>query len=354
MRRSINDSAPAFTAATSSAVAARAAVMEIPLYPDLSVRLKKALGYGPHVDILQHLAYWFHPRHPKMQDRWTLYKTFDEWYEECGLTDRQVKKGRKELHKAGLLTWKRGQYGRVHYHINWPELADILNPDTVGVPIEDFDDDFEDFNPDGVGVPIQSGHQGVPFNPDGVGVPFNPDGLASDPIQETTQEVSSGGYPQKSSLLQSGPESHSRSGPREINNDFQDLEEQLSAQPSGDKRHSQDRDTQHEEQAAKDEVDEPPFAEEAEPPAPPEPEDAELLAEVREVLDPKSGKWSPVYAESIRAKYGGPGYTAERVAGYLANDPDLPYQGRRAELEPCVRYVFWEWAHERQAREVAA
>ncbi len=329
--------------------------MEIPLYPDLSVRLKKALGYGPHVDILQHLAYWFHPRHPKMQDRWTLYKTFDEWYEECGLTDRQVKKGRKELHKAGLLTWKRGQYGRVHYHINWPELADILNPDTVGVPIEDFDDDFEDFNPDGVGVPIQSGHQGVPFNPDGVGVPFNPDGLASDPIQETTQDITQEDFSQESSLLQSAADAPSRATPRETNKeDFEDLEDLMSSQARTDKRHSQNKDSPPEKTAARDEVDEPPFAEEVEPPAPPEPEDAHLLAEVREVLDPDSGKWIRFYAESIRKNYDGPGYTAERVAGYLANDPDLPYQGRRAELEPCVRYVFWEWANEKQAREVAA
>src|SRR5918992_771036 len=71
--------------------AARDAVMQIRLFPDLTVALRGALGYGPHVDMLQHFCYWMHPRHPKMQDRWTMYKTYAEWCDECGLTDRQIK-----------------------------------------------------------------------------------------------------------------------------------------------------------------------------------------------------------------------------------------------------------------------
>ncbi len=339
---SIDDKAPAVTAVTAEEVAARAAVMEIPLYPELPVILKKALGYGPHVDIVQHLVYWFHPRHPKMQNRWDLYKTFDEWYEECGLTDRQVKKGRKKLWELGVLTWNRRQNGRVWYCVHWLALANLLNllnPDGVGVPIEDFDDPFEDLNPDGVGVP---------FNPDGVGVPFNPDALPSDPIQKTTQESTSEDYSQESSPLQGGAEpAFAEPAPREINNDFEDLEELSSSQPVNDKRHSQDGVTQDEEQAPREEVDE--------PKAPPLPDDARLLAEVREVLDPDSGRWSRVYAENVRKNYGqSSAYSPDRLAGYLAGDVDLPYAGRKADLVPCLRYVFWEWSNETQTREVAA
>jgi nitrate reductase NapE component len=45
--------------------AARKAIMKIRLFPDLTVALRGGLGYGPHVDMLQHFCYWMHPRHPK-------------------------------------------------------------------------------------------------------------------------------------------------------------------------------------------------------------------------------------------------------------------------------------------------
>ncbi len=197
--------------------------------------------------------------------------------------------------------------------------------------------------------PVQSGHQGVPFNPDGYGVPFNPDGKAPDPIQKRTQEATAVDLSQEGSPLQ-GAGCRKTDIPRgATNKDFEDLEEHLSSQPSDDKRHPQDSVTPSEKTAPKEEVDEPPLVEETEPPAPPAPEDTQLLAEVREVLDPDSGRWIRSFAESVRAKYDGPGYTAERVAGYLADDEDLPYAGQKADLVPCVRYIFWEWANERKA-----
>ncbi len=349
MQQSIVECAQSFTAITAEDVEARAAIMEIPLYPDLSVRLKKALDYGPHVDIVQHLVYWFHPRHPKMQDRWTLYKTFDEWHEECGLAGRQVKKGRKRLEELGVLTWKRGQYGRVHYRVDWLALAGLLkisNPATVGGPIEDLDDDFEDFNPATVGGQIQSGHQGGPFNPATVGGRFNPAALPVDPIQETTQEVSSGDFFQESSPLQGAGRQKTDAPRRAINNDFEDFEEQLSAQPSDDERHSQDGDTQHEEQAAKDKVDE--------PKAPPIPEDPQLLADLREVLNPDSGRWYRTGAELIRKNYGScKAYSPEGLAHNLEGEVDLPYAGRKDDLAQCLRYLFWEWDNETLTGKVA-
>src|SRR5215218_3465794 len=110
--------------------AARDAIMEIPLFPDLTVALRAALGYGPHVDMLQHFCYWMHPRHPKMQDRWTMYKTYEEWRDECGLSDRQIRKGRKVLRELGLVTEKKSNYGRIDYRVNWVALAEALSLNT--------------------------------------------------------------------------------------------------------------------------------------------------------------------------------------------------------------------------------
>jgi hypothetical protein len=162
--------------------AARDAIMQIPLFPDLPVLLKNTLDYGPHVDMLQHFVYWFHPRKPKMQKRWTLWKTFPEWKEKCGLSERQVKKGRAKLGEMGIVGWKRGQYGRIHYRVDWVALASILgvgsNPDTMGVQIDEMDDDFFD---------LEDG-----FNLDGVGVQFNPDTKASSSIRTPRRPVQSG------------------------------------------------------------------------------------------------------------------------------------------------------------------
>ena len=106
--------------------AARNAVMEIPLFPDLTVALRKAIGDGPHVDMLQHLVYWFHPRHKSTQKRWSIWKTYKEWYEECGLKRRRVDNGRRKLKALGLVTEKHGPYKRVYYKVDWVALAEVL------------------------------------------------------------------------------------------------------------------------------------------------------------------------------------------------------------------------------------
>src|SRR5215212_791409 len=91
--------------------AARDAIVQIPLFPELTVALRGALGYGPHVDMLQHFIYWLHPRHPKMQKRWWLFKTYDEWRTECRLSRKQVDKGRKVFAERGLVEEKKGPHG---------------------------------------------------------------------------------------------------------------------------------------------------------------------------------------------------------------------------------------------------
>jgi hypothetical protein len=127
---------------------ARNAIMEIRLFPDLTVALRGALGYGPHVDMLQHFCYWMHPRHPKMQNRWTMYKTYEEWREECSLSDRQVRKGRKVLRELGLVTEKKSNYGRIDYRVDWVALAKALSLDTNTVQTDEDLDDFDLFDDD--------------------------------------------------------------------------------------------------------------------------------------------------------------------------------------------------------------
>jgi hypothetical protein len=293
--------------------AARDAIMQIPLFPDLPVLLKNTLDYGPHVDMLQHFVYWFHPRKPKMQKRWTLWKTFPEWKEKCGLSERQVKKGRAKLGEMGIVGWKRGQYGRIHYRVDWVALAGILgvesNSDTTGVQIDEMDDDFFDledgFNPDGIGGQIEPGHQGVQFNPDTVGV------------QPNTEEYA-GGYFQESSLLQRAAEpAFAEPAAPEMNGKISKEQQE----PVGDERHSQNGHAPSESTAA-----------------PPKPDDDALLAEIKAVLDPDTG-WC--YAGLVRVKRDF--YTPKKIAESLAMDEDLPrYNGRAKELEPVVRYVFWE------------
>ncbi len=353
---SIDDKAQAFTTITAEEVAARAAVTRMQLFPHLERELVKTFGPGPAI-FLHQLVYWFDK--PKMQNRRWLYKTYKEWRDERGLGRKTVDSARRRLAKLGVLEEKHGPNKRLHYRVDWIKLAELLKLEVRCANAEE--DFFEDFDvPEG---PEESLH------PIGDSDSLHPIGDSSDCTlkgtvmtapyrgQSNTGDYAgtyAGDYPSVDSLLQSGADALSRATPQEINNDFEDLEERTSPPPVNDKRHPMDGAASPTKTAPRETVDEPPRVEETAPPAPPEPEDAELLAEVREVLDPDSGKWIRFYAESIRKNYGGPGYTAERVAGYLANDPDLPYQGRRAELEPCVRYVFREWANEKQAREVAA
>lgn len=119
--------------------AARAAVMELPLFPGLPLALKNATGFGPHVDMLQHFVYWFHPRHTTMGNRWTIYKTYVEWRVECGLARKQVDKGRAKLKDLGLITEKKGPHGRIFYRIDWVALAEILSLSPVGEQTEELE-----------------------------------------------------------------------------------------------------------------------------------------------------------------------------------------------------------------------
>jgi hypothetical protein len=170
--------------------AARDAIMEIRLFPDLTVALRGALGYGPHVDMLQHFCYWMHPRHPKMQNRWTMYKTYEEWREECSLSDRQVRKGRKVLRELGLVTEKKTNYGRIDYRVDWVALAEALSLDTNTVQTDEDLDDFDlldsDVSLDTNTVQGQSGRYSEESSLDAISVQANAEEHAGDYFQENT------------------------------------------------------------------------------------------------------------------------------------------------------------------------
>lgn len=222
--------------------AARDAVMEIQLFPDLAVKLKNATGYGPHVDMLQHFCYWFHPRHPKMRDRWTMYKTYQEWREECGLARKQVDKGREALRKLGLVTEKKGPHGRVHYRVDWVAVANVLSLSPIGEQTDDVDDDFDDLEDEISLSPV--GEQGQ-FVPQGEQGSLSPVG------EHANTGENAGEYLTENSLLQSGaePAFAESAPPLQVNKenviDLDDLE------PLDDKRHSQEIPTQSETTAAR-------------------------------------------------------------------------------------------------------
>ncbi len=297
--------------------AARDAVMEIPLFPDLPVALKNALGYGPHVDMLQHFVYWFHPSKPKMQRRWTLYKTYKEWHSECGLSDRQVKKGRKILRDLGLAAEKKGPHGRVHYRVDWVALAKALGLDAITDQSDDidewFDDEIDEISLDGTTDQGQIGRHGDQGSLDGITDRPNTGDYAGDYFQEnpTLQVAAEPAFAE--------PAAHEINGKKE--------QKQVVDQPGGDKRHSQDGDTPGEKKAARLKVVE-------EPVAPPKPDDGALLADVREILNPDTGRW-------WGAKHISERHSPEKVAQFLAGEDELPYDGRAEELEPVVRYVMW-------------
>jgi hypothetical protein len=256
--------------------AARSAVMDIPLFPDLQVRLKRATGYGPHVDILQHFIYWFHPSKPKMQDRWTLYKTFAEWNEECGLSERQVKKGRAKLGEMGFVGWKRGQYGRVHYRIDWVAIATKLD---------------SEFNPDTVGGQIESGHQGVQANPDTVGVQPNTGDYAGDYLQEIP-------------LTEGGDGSASRPATKKEEEILHDRE---GGEAPTDGVATVPSDTQHQ-RSAKGNGDEPPPDNAAPPVA-----DARRVAKARSALDALFEEWPGYWDDADAGKWRELGMTAKQL-----------------------------------------
>jgi hypothetical protein len=307
--------------------AARDAVMQIRLFPDLTIALRRAVGYGPHIDMLQHFVYWMHPRHPKMQQRWWMYKTYAEWHDECGLTDRQVKKGRKVLRDLGLVTEKKGPYGRVHYRVEWVKLAQVLSLDGISDQTDDLDGWFDDFEEeislDGISDQGQFGRHGDQSSLDGISYQPNTGDNAGDYLQDTTllQRAAEPAFAEPAAMDRNGKE------------------EEFSSLPIEDKRHSKDSDTASADVAVRDEVEE--------VVAPSKPDDDTLLADVREMLDPDSGRWWGARYVADRHML----YAPQTVVRLLTDEqgpqrPEVLDSVEPKELEVAVRYVMWEATEE--------
>jgi hypothetical protein len=103
---------------------ARAAILKIPHFPELEKRLISIFGVAPAVVFLHQMIWWF--GRPKMADRWSMYKTADEWYEERGLNPKALKKARDRTIAAGIIAEKKGAYKKIHYRPDWVRLADLL------------------------------------------------------------------------------------------------------------------------------------------------------------------------------------------------------------------------------------
>ncbi len=161
---------------------ARKYVQDIDLFPELQVRLTRIFGPGVERDMLHQLVYWF--RKPKMQNRWTAYKTFDEWREERGLNRKQVEKGRKALRADGIVQEKKGPYKRVHYRVDWIRLQRMLETGQRW-PKDDFDLPQDDTTI----APPRGNSQRLP--PPGGSDAIDPL-KGHSPTQETTQKSTSG------------------------------------------------------------------------------------------------------------------------------------------------------------------
>ncbi len=360
---SIDDKAQAFTAfpeqsnevvkATSQYITQQVEERE-----ERPLRVVLARHFGSVVgSFLEHLVFWA-GKSSHCENGW-FYQKRDEIYDRCGCDRREQTLARKVL--RGDRAWKGKTFNLLHedrpsrrkathFRVDLIALADLLDvilPDEL-LPVEDLDD-FDLLDEDAPESPYRATHETPEETPESPNrATESPNRATESPNRAASalSSTSSSALSSSPSLLQSGANQKTDSRPDQKNNDFETLEEHHSNRPVTDKRHSQDGATQSEEQAAREEVDE--------PKAPPLPTDSNLLADLREVLEPDSGRWHRDYAENVRKNYGkSSAYSPERLARNLADDPDLPYADRKADLVPCLRYLFWEWSHEAPARRAA-
>lgn len=130
-------------------------------------------------------------------------------------------------------------------------------------------------------------------------------------------------------------------GAPETNGNKVDID--LLSPPSGDKRHSQEGGPPSEKNAAREQAGANARREPAEALKPPKPDDATLLAEVRKILDPDSGKWWGAKFVAHRHM----AYTAQKVARLLTDEldpqrPEIVDSAEPKEVEAAIRYVMWE------------
>jgi hypothetical protein len=325
--------------------AARDAVMEIRAFPELLTRLTRVFGPGPERDIVHQLVYWFSK--PKMQNRWTAYLTRENWRDQRGLNRKQVDKGRRRLkaHPSGVVEEKLGPYKRVHYRIDWVKLADLLGLETPleGVPMDDdfdlFDDviDEEDLRPPLKGGPKPSA---PPLEVAGSSAPPEMD----DATDIYAENVANGGVPSNTGALAEAfsQDNHptgcaepafAEPAPPKINKEIEPIEGSLSSPPIEDKRYSENGDASSAEEPVR-----------VEDVGPPKPGHEALLDEVRDILDPDSGKWWGAKFIADRRKDYAPGAVVTIMLNSVEEieEPGAITEANKTKLLEAVRYVMWE------------
>jgi hypothetical protein len=222
--------------------------MQIPKFPELEIRLFRVLGPTSEAVMLHQLVYWFGK--PKMQNRWSAYKTYEEWKNERGLNRKQVDKGRKRLKAYKLVEEKHGNYKKVYYRVDWVRFAELLSIPLKGSQSDDLDDFDDDIFFDEPLQPLKGVQSSWSDTPKG-GTVENDIPLVEDEPDTYDENSSSGGVQSNArdyavnsvhdnSPLQGAPEpAFAEPGAPEINRDKKQKEGDLSSLPSPDKRHSQ-------------------------------------------------------------------------------------------------------------------
>jgi hypothetical protein len=322
---------------------ARAAIMEMPAFPELERRLISVLGPTSEAIMIHQLVYWFSKR--KMQNRWSAYKTYKEWKDERGLNRKQVDKGRKRLNANKLVEEKYGNYKRIEYQVDWVKLAELLLIPLKGGQSYDLDDlkddDFDVLGEEPL-YPLKGGQsssdipKGGTVQKDTPLMDDTPDTYAENSsfggVQSNARDYSEDYLTEESTLQVVAPEPvYTEPGAHEMNG-----KKEKEEQPLTTERHSQNGHTRSETTAVKDEVEQ--------VVAPPKPDDDTLLAEVKEILDSESGRW---WGAANIAKHKDT-FTAEKVAGYIITNaedikqPEVVTSVPRDKLEQAVGYVRWE------------
>jgi hypothetical protein len=287
--------------------AARDAIQSIDLFPELQTRLTAVYGPTAERDMVHQMIYWLSKT--KMQQRWTIYLTRQNWRDQRGLNRKQVDRGRARLrvHPAAIVAEKVGPYKRVHYRIDWVALAEVLDlrPPLKGAPSSDESEAV--LRPPLKGAPEPS----APPEGDTISSATPETGAPADTYEENTQDgrgpSNTGDYPgdylQEIPLTEGGDGSESRTAPGEI-----DKEQLVSGvgEPQPDADTTQPTDAEQQGQSAKGNRDDSPHDNEAPPMA-----DAWRVARATVALSALLGEWPGFWDDVKAGKWRELGWTIE-------------------------------------------
>jgi hypothetical protein len=304
-------------------------------WPMLRRRLTKVFG-GDAALFLEHLIFWSGKSHAPYG--W-VYKSREEMEDVetgIGLGNRYQTKARKVLRgeKQAPRVVEECRPSRrraTFYRVDLVAVANIIGVELVSA----IEDDFDFF-----GLEESESFRGTTENGQTPDKPSESFRGTTESFQGATEsfrvatsvDTSVGTY--SGSTLQVAPEpAFAEPGAHEMNG-----KKEKEEQPLTTERPSLNGHTPSETTAVKGEVEEPASL------APAKPDDDALLAEVKEILDPDSGRWPDARYVAMN----GNGYAPEKVAGYIVTNaedikrPEVVTSVPRDELEQAVGYVLWE------------